>query len=186
MTVKLYSDIASTRVTDTKSIDTVSDITPTNLSQQKEKPTKEEVPTAYHLLCRVKRWVNNDINPNTIRGFSNNGNLTYAHLPDEEVWTQHAFHYIPNLVYLLNGQYNNQYFIKTPEGRCARASLVLLPKQKNKPKEVYHDGTIEIGIDTSNPKPTIYHMMFHLKDNTPNLKIPYMHLIKQNKFLSKT
>ncbi|AXI24362.1 hypothetical protein CE557_554 [Cardinium endosymbiont of Sogatella furcifera] len=185
MTVKLYSDIVSTRVTDTKSIATVPDITPTNLSQEKEKPTKEEETTSYRFLRRVKRWLNNKIELHTIRGFSDNGTLTYAHLLDEQVWTQHAFHYMPGVVDLLNGQYHDQYFIKTPQGRCARASLVLLPKQKNKPKEVYRDGTIAIGIDTSNPKPTIYHMMFHPKENRPSLKIPYMPLIKQNKFCQK-
>ncbi|TSJ80915.1 hypothetical protein [Cardinium endosymbiont of Dermatophagoides farinae] len=147
------------------------------LNQTVKHANEEAKPETYTLLYRVARWVTDNIKD--ISAFSDNGKATYAHLPDEQLWIQHAFHYLPGVVDLLSGPYHHQYFIKTPQDRCARASLVLLPKEKNKPKEVCRDGTIEIGIDTNNPTPTIYHMMFHPKDNTPSLKVPYMVCLKK-------
>ena len=151
---------------------------PSNIRKQAEKIShKAATKNSYELLPRVTRWSTDDIKD--IRTFLDNGTPTYAHLTNEQVWIQHAFHYLPGVVDLLNGPYHDKYFIKTPQGRCAHASLVLLPKKKNKTKEVSRDGTIEIGIDTNNLTPTIYHMMFRPKDNTPSLKIPYMVFLKK-------
>ncbi|WP_243518866.1 MULTISPECIES: DUF1609 domain-containing protein [unclassified Candidatus Cardinium] len=155
--------------------------------QNKEKAKKEieKKEVCYKLHPRVTRWNTPKIYEMKI--FLDKGISKYRGLADEELWLQRAFHYLPGVVNQLYGKYHNYYFtingqeqdkIKSAE---ATVSLVLVFKEKNKPKEVYHGGKIEIGMCNTHPS-IIHHMMFRPKENRPSLKVPYIHLPEQNKW----